>query len=62
PQQCSYPLLAVLYSTLPQVSSVDTFVLFLQSLNPKYLHLFPVISNIANLTSSIRHIAGNIGE
>ncbi|CAF1518976.1 unnamed protein product, partial [Adineta steineri] len=58
-QQCSRPLLAVLYSTLPQVSSVDAFVLFLQSLNPKYPHLFPVTTNFANLASRLLcHIAG----
>ncbi|CAF0851585.1 unnamed protein product [Adineta ricciae] len=57
-QQCSRPLLAVLYSTLPQVSSIDAFVLFLQSLNPKYAHLFPVTSNSANLASRLLcHIA-----
>ncbi|CAF0923824.1 unnamed protein product [Adineta steineri] len=62
-QQYSRPLLAVLYSTLPQVSSIDAFVLFLQALNPKYPYLFPVMSNFANLTSRlICHIAGNIGE
>ncbi|CAF1054432.1 unnamed protein product [Adineta steineri] len=62
-QQCSHPLLVVLYSTLSQVSSINAFVLFLQSLNPKYSHLFPVMSNFANLTSRlICHIAGNIGE
>ncbi|CAF4449591.1 unnamed protein product, partial [Adineta steineri] len=47
-QQCSRPLLAVLYSTLTQVSSVDAFVLFLQSLNSKYSHLFPFTSDFAN--------------
>ncbi|CAF4428259.1 unnamed protein product [Rotaria sp. Silwood2] len=58
-QQCSRPLLAVLYSTLPQVSSIDAFVLFLQSLNPKYPLLFPVTSNSANLASRLLcHIAG----
>ncbi|CAF0865302.1 unnamed protein product [Rotaria sordida] len=58
-QQCSRPLLAVLYSTLPQVSSIDGFVLFLQSLNPKYPHLFPITSNSANLASRLLcHIAG----
>jgi hypothetical protein len=58
-QQCSRPLLAVLYSTLPQVSSIDAFVLFLQSLNPKYPHLFPIPSNSANLASRLLcHIAG----
>ncbi len=57
-QQCSRPLLAVLYSTLPQVSSIDAFVLFLQSLNPKYPHLFPATSNAANLAKRLLcHIA-----
>ncbi|UJR28319.1 hypothetical protein I4U23_009562 [Adineta vaga] len=57
-QQCSRPLLAVLYSTLPHVSSIDAFVLFLQSLNPKYPHLFPVTSDFASLTSRLLcHIA-----
>ncbi|CAF4296205.1 unnamed protein product [Rotaria socialis] len=55
-QQCSRPLLAVLYSTLPQVSSIDAFVLFLQSLNPKYPHLFPTTTNSANRL--LCHIAG----
>jgi hypothetical protein len=58
-QQCSRPLLAVLYSTLPHVSSIDAFVLFLQSLNPKYPHLFPLPSNSTNLASRLLcHIAG----
>ncbi|CAF5052169.1 unnamed protein product, partial [Rotaria sp. Silwood1] len=58
-QQCSRPLLAVLYSTLPQVSSIDAFVLFLQSLNPKYPHLFPTTISSANLASRLLcHIAG----
>ncbi len=57
-QQCSRPLLAVLYSTLPHVSSIDAFVLFLQSLDPKYPHLFPITSNSANLASRLLcHIA-----
>ncbi len=56
--KCSRPLSAVLYSTLPQVSSIDTFVLFLQSLNSKYPHLFSVTPNFANLTSRLLcHIA-----
>ena len=57
-QQCSRPLLAVLYNTLPQVSPIDAFVLFLQSLNPKYPHLFPVTSDSSNLASRLLcHIA-----
>lgn len=57
-QQCSRPLLAVLYSTLPQVSSIDAFVLFLQSLNPKYPHIFPITSESSNLASRLLcHIA-----
>ncbi|CAF0953040.1 unnamed protein product [Adineta steineri] len=50
---------AVLYSVLPQVSSIDAFVLFLQPLNPKYQHVFPITSNFANLSSLLScHIAG----
>jgi len=38
---------------------MDAFVLFLQSLNPKYPHLFPIPSNSANLASRLLcHIAG----
>ncbi|CAF3817182.1 unnamed protein product, partial [Adineta steineri] len=60
-QQCSRPLLTVLYSILPQVSSIDAFVLFLQSLNPKYPHLFPVISNFANLASRLLCYTAGLG-
>lgn len=57
-QQCSRPLLAVLYSTLPQVSSIDAFVLFLQSLNPKYPHLFSTTTDSATLANRLLcHIA-----
>jgi hypothetical protein len=61
-QQCSRPLLAVLYSTLPHVSSIDAFVLFLQSLNPKYPHLFPITSNSANLASRLLCYIGGQGH
>lgn len=61
-QQCSRPLLAVLYCTLPQVPLIDAFVLFLQSLNPKYHHMFPVTSDSANLASRLLCYIGGLGH
>ncbi|CAF0788900.1 unnamed protein product [Didymodactylos carnosus] len=58
--QCSRPLLAVLYSTLPNVKTIDSYVLFLQSLNAKYPHLF--LSTKGQLASNLICYLADLGR